>query len=66
MKHHWQNHKESALCVVRPIWDAEKGAHVYQTLYYKVTPETIPDASTLDVDDHNLQQRTIMAYNVCA
>ena len=53
VKHHsvWQNHKESALCVVRPLWDAEKGTHVYQTLNYKVTPETIPDASTLDVDD---------------
>ena len=27
-----------------------KRTHVYQTLNYKVTPETIPDASTLDVD----------------
>ena len=53
VKHHWQNHKESAWCVVRPIWDAEKGTCVYQTLNYKVTPETIPDASTLDVDDIN-------------
>ena len=26
---------------------------MYQTLNYKVTPETIPDASTLDVDDIN-------------
>ena len=50
VKHHWQNHKEYALCVVRPIWDAEKRTHVYQMLNYKVTPETIPDASTLDVD----------------
>ena len=53
VKHHWQNHKESAVCVVRPIWDSEKGTHVYQTLNYEVTPETIPDASTLDVDDTN-------------
>ena len=53
VRHHWQNHNEAALCVVRPIWDAEKGAHVYQRLNYKVTPETIPDASTLHVDDIN-------------
>ena len=39
VKHHWQNHKESAVCGVRPIWDAENGTHVYQTLNYKVTPE---------------------------
>ena len=25
MRHHWHNHNEAALCVVRPIWDAEKG-----------------------------------------
>ena len=49
VRHHWQNHNEAALCVVRPIWDAEKGAHVYHRLKYKVTPETIPDASTLHV-----------------
>ena len=30
-----------------------KGTHVYHTLNYNVTPETIPDASTLDVDDIN-------------
>ena len=53
VENHWQNHKEAALCVVRPIWDAEKGTHVYQALSYNVTPETIPDASTLDVDDSN-------------
>ena len=53
VEHHWQNHKEAALCVVWAIWDAEKGTHVYQTLNYNVTPETIPDASTLDVDDIN-------------
>ena len=53
VKHPWQNHKEYTLCVVRPIWDAKKGTHVYQTLKYKVTPETTPDASTLDVDDIN-------------
>ena len=53
VRHHWQNHNEAALCVVRPLWDAKKGAHVYQRLNYKVTPETIPDASTLHVDDIN-------------
>ena len=53
VEHHWQNHKEAALCVVRPIWDEEKGTHVFQTLNYNVTPETVPDASTLDVDDIN-------------
>ena len=53
VRHHWQNHNEAALCVVRPIWDADKGAHVYQRLNYKVTPETFPDASTLHVDDIN-------------
>ena len=53
VRHHWNNHNEAALCVVRPIWDAEKGTHVYQRLNYKVTPETIPDASTLHVDDIN-------------
>ena len=47
VERHWPNHKEAALCVVRPIWDTEKGNHVYQTLNYNVTPETIPDASTL-------------------
>ena len=47
---HWQNHKEAVLCVARPIWDAE---NVYQMLNYNVRPETIPDASTLDVDDIN-------------
>ena len=46
VEHHWQNHMEAALCVVRPIWDAEKGTRVYQTLNYNVTPETTPDAST--------------------
>ena len=53
VRHHWHNHNEAALCVVRPIWDAEKGAHVYHRLKFKVTPETIPDASTLHVDDIN-------------
>ena len=53
VKNPWQNHKESTWCVVRPIWDAEKGTHVYQTQNYKVTQETIPDASTLDIDDIN-------------
>ena len=43
------------ICIVccRPIWDAEKGTPVYQTLNYEVTPETIPDVWTLDVGDIN-------------
>ena len=35
--HHWQNHKEAAPCVARPIWDTEKRTHVYQSLNYNVT-----------------------------
>ena len=53
VEHHWQNHNEAALCAVRPIWDAEQGTHVHQTLNYNGTPETIPDATTLDVDGIN-------------
>ena len=30
-----------------------EGTHVYQTLNNNVTPETIPDASTLDINDIN-------------